>query len=113
MYIYVVNSLHMKKLRVLDEVLKSTVEYGNMNLLVPKGVILKKVTVLAGFKTTTPIKSIDRIMRDYPRYKSEWQKKTGTANGKYFDYEIHYYGNGEEQFYHKIVRIFKREEISI
>lgn len=91
-----------------DEILKKTLEYANIGLTVPKGAKLENVRVIAGYQTSTPIKSIVKLTKTNPQYKQIWQKKVGTVKGKYNDYEIHWYSNGDAQFYHKVKRVKKK-----
>ena len=78
--------------------------YGNINNVIPKGVTLEDVHVIAGYGTNTPIKSINKLVRDYPEYKQVWQKKVGTVKSKYNNYEIHFYENEGRQYYAKVIK---------
>lgn len=91
-----------------DENLKVTLEYGKIGLLVPKNAKMENVKVIAGYQTSTPIKSINKLIKDFPTHKQIWQKKVGTAKGKHNNYEMHYYANGNEQFYQKVKRVNKK-----
>lgn len=89
-----------KVLKTDNITLKNNTESGN--IVVPKGVELENVVVLAGYGTSSRIKTIKKLIKDYPELPQVWQKMSGTAKGKYKDYEVHWYQNGEKQFYHKV-----------
>ena len=72
--------------------------------VVPYGVELTNVYIMAGEGTSTPLRDVKRLYFTYPEYgdAAGWTKKSGTANGKYFHYVIHWYENSgvspEESF---------------
>ena len=92
-----------------NETLKTSINYDNIGLVLPKGTELENVRVIAGYQTSTPIKSITKLIKNNPSDKLLWQKKVGTIKGKYSNYEVHWYSNGENQYYHKIKRVKKNE----
>ena len=87
-----------------NTILQNIENYGNINSVIPKGVILEDVHIIAGYGTNTPIKSINKLVKDYPEYKQVWQKKVGTVKSKYNNYEIHFYENEGRQYYTKVVK---------
>lgn len=92
-----------------NEILKKTLKYDNIGLLLPKGATLENVKVIAGYQTSTPIKSINKLIKNNPSDKVLWQKKVGTIKGKHRNYEIHWYSNGDKEVYHKIKRVKNNE----
>lgn len=94
-----------KVIKSNNEILKTTLKYDNIDLILPKGTELENVRVIAGYQTSTPIKSITKLVKDYPSNKLLWQKKVGTIKGKYNNYEVHWYSNGDKEYYHKIKRV--------
>lgn len=72
---------------------KATNKVPNLEAVVPKGVELSKVYVMAGRGTSTPIRDINRLKAEYDLKPSDWQKKSGTAYGNNFSYTIHWYEN--------------------
>ena len=87
--------------------LKTTLKYDN--IILPEGTELENVRVIAGYQTSTPIKSITKLIKNNPSDKLLWQKKVGTVKGKYNNYEVHWYSNGGKEYYHKIKRVKKNE----
>ena len=98
-----------KVIRSNNEILKTTLKYDNIGLVLPKGTELESVRVIAGYQTSTPIKSITKLIKNNPSDKLLWQKKVGTIKGKYNNYEVHWYSNGDKEYYHKIKRVKKNE----
>ena len=92
-----------------NQALKTDLFYDKMDLVVPKGATLENVKVIAGYQTSTPIKSITKLIKNNPSDKVLWQKKVGTIKGKYNNYEVHWYSNGNKEVYHKIKRVKKNE----
>lgn len=88
-----------------NNILKKTLQYDKFGLVVPKNTKLENVRIIAGYKTQTPIKSINKLIKDFPEYKQVWQKKVATIKGKHINYEVHYYENEGKQYYHKIKRV--------
>lgn len=83
-----------------DEVTKATaeVELPIVHGVVPAGVSISSVTVIAGAGTKTPIRDLRRLYASYPDYgaASSWQKKSGVVNTDNFVYELHWYeANGQ------------------
>ena len=72
--------------------------------VVPYGVELTNVYIMAGEGTSTPLRDVKRLYFTYPEYgdAAGWTKKSGTAYGKHFHYVIHWYENSgispEESF---------------
>lgn len=94
---------HLKDVvRAPDTILQNMVNYGKMNEIIPKGTTLENVRVIAGYGTNKKIKTIDKLMRDFPDLSPIWQKKVGTINSKYNSYEIHFYENSGKQYYLKL-----------
>lgn len=77
-------------------------------IVIPEGTELENVRVIAGYQTSTPIKSITKLIKNNPSDKLLWQKKVGTIKGKYNNYEIHWYSNGDKEYYHKLKRVKKQ-----
>jgi len=92
-----------------DEILQKTLEYDNIGIVIPKGATLENVRVIAGYQTSTPIKSITKLIKNNPSDKVLWQKKVGTIKSKYRNYEIHWYSNEDKEVYHKIKRVKDNE----
>ena len=93
-----------------NSVLQDMVENSKIGLLVPKNAKLESVKVIAGYGTSTPLKTAKKLYKDYPALPQIWQKKRATVIGKYKKYEIHYYENGNIQYYGKIKGIIKEKE---
>ena len=66
-----------------------------LSALVPAGVDVTGVGVMAGGGTSTPIRDLRRLYETYGGFPDGWQKKFGTVYGKVFHYEIHWYQNGD------------------
>lgn len=98
-----------KVIKSNNEILKKSLKDDNIGFVIPKGTELENVRVIAGYQTSTPIKSITKIVKEYPSDKLLWQKKVGTIKGKYKNYEIHWYSNGSVEAYHKLKRVKKNE----
>lgn len=92
-----------------DEILPKTLEYGNIRAVIPKDTTMTDVRVIAGYKTSTPIKSINKLVKDFPQYPQIWQKKVGTVKGKYNNYYVHWYSNGNNNYYYKVTKVKKNE----
>lgn len=84
-----------KRVQVPDEVLKSTVnvDIPNIQGVVPKGTSLTDVYIMAGEKTSVPIRDLQRLSATYNGDVSKWQKKSGDAYGEKFKYVVHWYEN--------------------
>ena len=80
-----------------DETLKATadVDFAIVKGVVPKGVSVTSVVVLAGAGTKTPIRDLKRLYATYPKVGSAatWQKKSGVVKTDHFRYELHWYEN--------------------
>lgn len=60
----------------------------------PKGANLTEVSVMAGYGTSTPIRDLPRLYATYPNMDPRlWTKKTGTAYGAEYHYQVHWYEN--------------------
>jgi hypothetical protein len=84
-----------KKVNLPDEVLKVTV---NVDLpiihgVVPKGAVLTNVYVMAGNKTSTPIRDLKRLYAVYGKDPALWQKKSGDVYAERYKYVVHWYEN--------------------
>lgn len=89
-----------KKVQLPNEKLKDTVNVSfeatkkvpyDINAVVPKDVELEKVYVMAGKGTSTPIRDLKRLYKQYNYPADSWQKKSGTVKGDNFSYVIHWY----------------------
>ena len=97
-----------KVIKAENESLIKSLNYDNIGIVIPKGTELENVRIIAGHQTSTPIKSITKLIKNNPDDKLLWQKKVGTVKGKHNNYEIHWYSNGNKQYYHKIKRVKKQ-----
>lgn len=57
----------------------------------PQNAILKKVEVMAGAGTSSPIRDLRRLYDTYGLSPEKWEKKSGTVYGKNYHYVIHWY----------------------
>lgn len=89
-----------KKIVGENQPLLTTLKSGN--IIIPAGSEIENVRIIAGYKTSTPIKTIEKLYRDFPQYKQIWQKKVGTVTIKGKSYQVHWYSNGGNEYYHKI-----------
>ena len=83
-----------------DETIKATAEVSLPNIrgVVPKGADATSVIVMAGDRTSTPIRDVARLHASYPEYgkPQAWQKKSGTVKTDNYTYELHWYeANGK------------------
>lgn len=78
-----------------DEVTKATadVSFDIVRGIIPKGVPVSAVVVMAGKDTSTPIRDLKRLYATYSDYgmASNWQKKSGSVMTSNFAYELHWY----------------------
>ena len=109
-----------RRIKQQDEKLPKSVgaKWANEDILMPDGSIANfaegsKVTreVFAGKGTKTPIRDIERLVKEYPNSKAEqWQKVKGNAtlvqDGEEFRAEIHWY---EEPSVGRVKTKFKKE----
>ena len=94
-----------KVIKAGNEILKNVPNYGKISNVVPEGVVMENVRVIAGYNTSTPLKKVDMLTNKYPNNPQIWQKKVGTVKGEYNEYEIHWFANGGEQFMVKIKKV--------
>lgn len=94
------NPLKPKVSKMSDTIMPHTVlipEYSGATKLkdgvVPKGVKLKKINIIAGSGTSTPIRDTKRLDALYGGNPSGWKKLVGTVDGEYYRYEVHWYEN--------------------
>ena len=85
-----------------DEKLKHTVKVDvlptkpgdfEFHAVTPKDADLKKVEVMAGYGTSSPIRDLRRLYETYNLEAEYWEKKSGTAYGQDYHYVIHWYEN--------------------
>ncbi len=86
-----------KILNLPDERIPLTVEVNlpKIHGVVPRGADATEVYVMAGAGTSTPIKDLAKLYKQYPEYgpAAGWQKKSGTAYAEYYHYVVHWYEN--------------------
>lgn len=96
------SGLPKKLVNLPDEKLKQTVKVDiwpekegsfEFHAIAPKDADMKKVEVMAGYRTSTPIRDVKRLYETYDLDAEYWQKKSGTAYGKEYHYVIHWYEN--------------------
>lgn len=68
--------------------------------IVPKNTIIENVTVIAGQGTSTDIRAKRKLEQKYSS--GNWTKRSGTVNGKYYSYQIHYYEKDGIQYEGKL-----------
>lgn len=80
-----------KRIDLLDEALKATVDvdFPGIHGIVPKGVTLTNVYVMAGEGTSAPIHELKRLHDTYGGF--NWQKKSGDAYAENYRYVVHWY----------------------
>lgn len=70
--------------------------------IVPTNVLLTNVRIIAGKGTSTKLRDSRRLSEFYNVPRLNWQKKTGIAESKYGNYEIHWYENNGIQYEAKL-----------
>ena len=92
-YIKSVKPTLPKVVQANDAILQNTVgtESPLVNGVVPKGVTLRNVRVIAGYDTSVNIRAAKQLANDYGGDDWKWQKKTGTIKTDYYQYEVHWY----------------------
>lgn len=87
-----------------DAILQNKLDYDIMHKgssrqgIVPSKANLSDVRVIAGAGTSTPIRAAKELERQYGGNYRQWQKKTGTVNSIYGEYEIHWYEYNDIQY---------------
>ena len=96
------SGLPKKREGLPDEKLKHTVKVDvlpkkpgdfEFHAVTPKDADLKKVEVMAGYGTSSPIRDLRRLYETYNLDAEYWEKKSGTAYGEGYHYVIHWYEN--------------------
>ena len=73
-----------------------------MRGIVPSNVDIKNVRIIAGNGTSTKLRDTSRLSAYYNNSENLWQKKTGIAESKYGNYEIHWYEYNGTQYEAKL-----------
>ncbi|HQL28198.1 MAG TPA: hypothetical protein PLA26_06700 [Anaerolineaceae bacterium] len=81
---------------------------GSIDLLVPAGVDLVNVRVIAGNMTATPFRTASTWAEKIGGSPGDWQKLVGIVDGKYYTYEIHWVQHNDVKYDLKIKRSTRR-----
>lgn len=73
-----------------DTALQSTLGDARIKGVIPQGVTLSNVRIIAGAQTSTKLRYADKLAQKYGGSALQWQKKTGIIKTRYFEYEIHW-----------------------
>lgn len=76
-----------------DVILQNKVDYGIMGMegIVPSNTTITNVHIIAGKDSSVDIRDRYKIAEKYNVNATELNKKVGVVQGKYYDYEIHWY----------------------
>ena len=90
-----------------NAVLQDTVDVGSplVTGVVPKGVELTKVYIIAGYGTSTKLRAAKSFASTYGGEDWKWQKKTGIINTDNFSYEVHWNEYGGKQYLSKLKKV--------
>lgn len=92
--------------KAADTVLQNKVDYDiiykNMRGVVPSNVDVKNVRIIAGKGTSTKLRDAPRLSDYYQKSEKLWQKRIGTVESKYGNYEIHWYEHNGIQYESKL-----------
>lgn len=86
-----------------DETLQNTIfsdKISTNRWVVPKNTTIEDVTVIAGQGTSTNIRAKRKLEEKYGS--GNWTKRSGTVNGKYYSYQVHYYEKDGVQYESKL-----------
>lgn len=70
--------------------------------IVPRAASLESVRVIAGYETSTNLRSAEKLVEKHGGEAQKWQKKAGVCRSKYKKYEIHWYEYDGKQYYVKL-----------
>ena len=76
-----------------DTILQSKIDYDIMGIqgIVPSNTTITNVHIIAGKDSSVNIRDRNKIVEKYNVNATELNKKVGVVEGKYHDYEIHWY----------------------
>lgn len=76
-----------------DTILQSKIDYDIMGMqgIVPSNTTITNIRIIAGKDSSTDIRDRYKIAEKYNVNATELNKKVGVVQGKYYDYEIHWY----------------------
>ena len=82
-----------KTIRAENVTLQSTIEvnFGNVRGVIPMGVELTNVRVIAGYGTSTKIRVADSLVEEFGGKRLRWEKKGGIIKTDNFQYDVHWY----------------------
>lgn len=86
--------VHSKKF--LQQKLKYT--YNGENLFIPQYTKFENVVTMAGADTDTPIRCVERLIKDYGGSASEWKKRAGKVVSSKYIFDVHWYEKDEIQY---------------
>ncbi len=72
------------------------------NVWIPRNAVIENVHVIAGKGVATPIRAIDSLVKRYGGRPEDWQKAVGLVKSEKYEFDIHWYQNGEKAVEHKI-----------
>lgn len=79
-----------KAITAPDTLLQVTFSDGLMDGVIPKGVPIEKVRVIAGDGTSTAFRASKTLAAAYGGEPLKWLKKGGIIHGEYFRYDVHW-----------------------
>lgn len=87
-----------------DETLRNKLDYDIMGLqgIVPSNTTITNVKVIAGKDSSANIRDRYKIAEKYDVKAEELNKKVGTIQSKYYNYEVHWYEANNIQLEAKI-----------
>ena len=87
-----------------DTILQSKIDYDIMGIqgIVPSNTTITNVHIIAGKDSSTNIRDSYKLAEKYNVNATELNKKVGVVEGKYHDYEIHWYETNRLQLEAKL-----------
>lgn len=83
-----------------DVILQNKVDYDIMGMqgIVPSNTTITNVRIIAGKDSSTNIRDRYKLAKEFGINANEINKKVGTVEGKYYNYEIHWYEANDTQY---------------